>query len=167
MMMPRMKSEEHIVKLQLRLPASLHRRLVQRAQRNRTSLNTEILKAIEGDERRLMETRAAGLDEIHALHKLLLDEIHQFQNQNATTVAALRSLADATAGDLPVKAGLAAAARLAELTKTAATEAHELTYAPVSVTYATGQAEPFLSATPTATRSEPEKSAAEDDKTSR
>jgi HicB family len=159
-----MKSQEEIVKLQLRLPASLHRRLVQRAQRNRTSLNTEILKALEGDERRLMETRAAGLDEkILALTNRLLDEFQNqnalFQSQHASTVDALRKLAErTTAGAAPL--ALDAPRAVAEYLKT-----YERTFAPVSVTYATGQAEPFLSATPTAARSEPEKSVAEDDKT--
>jgi hypothetical protein len=35
------------VKLNLRLPKSLHRHLVQRAKRNKTSLNTEIIDTLE------------------------------------------------------------------------------------------------------------------------
>jgi HicB-like protein involved in pilus formation len=41
------KAADEVVKLQLRLPKTLHRRLVRQAKLHRTSLNTEILRALD------------------------------------------------------------------------------------------------------------------------
>jgi hypothetical protein len=44
-----MARDTGIVKLNLRLPKALHRRLVQQAKRNKASLNTEIINILERD----------------------------------------------------------------------------------------------------------------------
>jgi Arc-like DNA binding domain len=78
------------VKLLLRLPKGMHRRLAQDAKRNNTSLNTEILNQLSGYGAAKARAEEAAVD--HFAVKLVLHILSRVRDRPAPTTEAEREL---------------------------------------------------------------------------